>query len=810
MRVFRAFAFLCVLTATGAAPDPEWAGKGAFRLLIKVPPVYLGARLSDEMPARVRLDFQRELERAGLAGRADLSTLQVMRYDPASGKPTRYGKDLYGATEYDRPLQWYDDAIPNPFPDRDRSVNSPWVYRPNWGSYYEAIGDWKSGRLAWSHTQHGARPSHYAVYFDLLRPDEKQAAPPPRGWIGDGSRRAAPRGSQSTGIAHPRCRLRDFNQDGLLDLVCGTTRGGVLWYENLGSREKPKFTVARLLFYTDGRPIDVGFLSSPTVADWDGDENLDLIAGVSKGWIHFYRNAGTNLSPRYEDRGPIAADGKPLRVPASPVPEVEGPKGEAIYTEDYEPSVEVVDWDNDGQHDLLVGGTVTGRVYWYRTKGREASGVPVLEARGPLTADGKPLDVGWYASPAAADLDGDGDLDLVVGNERKWGNEAPPEVVEDFLAYFENIGTRAKPVLTMRPLPRAGRFPSEICTTPTLADWDGDGDLDLAVSAHSGAVYLFENAGTTGKPRFDVRRPQPLQMPWGNDLLPDGRELADWNQDGILDMVQGHMVALGMTNKLPWKFKPFQSLLPADQTIDHRSWRGDDWAFTVAVDFDQDSRKDILFGDYWGHVWFHKNTSSGADVSFDTQGVLIKTAAGKPLKVGLTSGKPYDFDTMQGPRTSLVAADFDGDGSIDLVLNDVYGHFYFCRRANHGRQPIVESQVLIAELGNYAPLAVADWDGDGRLDILASLPRPGQYHLLFRNRNAGAPMPFSKPEKFDLPLVPLIGSVVKVFPADANGDGDRDIVISSGDWSDCLFEDSFMKRGYAEGQMMKLERKSRD
>ena len=48
-----------------------------------------------------------------------------------------------------------------------------------------------------------------------------------------------------------------------------------------------------------------------------------------------------------------------------------------------------------------------------------------------------------------------------------------------------------------------------------------------------------------------------------------------------------------------------------EQVIDHRSWRGDDWAFTVAVDFDQDSRKDILFGDYWGRVWFHRNTSPG-------------------------------------------------------------------------------------------------------------------------------------------------------------------------------------------------------
>ena len=159
--------------------------------------------------------------------RADLSTLRVIRYDANTGKPTIFDNYLYGQSEFDRPLQWYDDAIPEPFPDRDRSVKSPWIFRSGWGQYYETIGDGKSGRLAWSHTQDGNEASLYAVYFDLPSDGRSPTQPPPRGWIGDGSKRNAPVGTGSTGIYHVDCQMIDFNDDGLLDLLCGSSRGGV-------------------------------------------------------------------------------------------------------------------------------------------------------------------------------------------------------------------------------------------------------------------------------------------------------------------------------------------------------------------------------------------------------------------------------------------------------------------------------------------------------------------------------------------------------------------------------------------------------
>jgi uncharacterized protein (DUF2141 family) len=90
----------------------------------------------------------------------------------------------------------------------------------------------------------------------------------------------------------------DFDGDGDLDLVSGELYGHFVYYQNTGNAINPAFVQVT----GAGNPfngLDAGKFSSPSLGDLDGDGELELVTGCDTGVFHYYRNTGTATSPAY-------------------------------------------------------------------------------------------------------------------------------------------------------------------------------------------------------------------------------------------------------------------------------------------------------------------------------------------------------------------------------------------------------------------------------------------------------------------------------------------------------------------------------
>lgn len=213
--------------------------------------------------------------------------------------------------------------------------------------------------------------------------------------------------------------MADLDADGRDDLISGCFEGGayVLRGKKEGGFEAPMpvldkaGSVLRIGQYWDydakkwsgvetSKYKEALGISAHAV-DWDTDGDLDLLIGANEGKVFLRINEGDAKVAAY------ATESIPVKV--GDTEEMMAPGGHAMPV--------AADWDGDGLFDLVTGGG-EGGVVWYRNVGKKgAPGFAPPQALVAAGADG----VGQRTQACVADFDGDGRMDLLVGDYRSGG-----------------------------------------------------------------------------------------------------------------------------------------------------------------------------------------------------------------------------------------------------------------------------------------------------------------------------------------------------------------------------------------------------
>ncbi|MEW6608459.1 MAG: FG-GAP-like repeat-containing protein, partial [bacterium] len=331
----------------------------------------------------------------------------------------------------------------------------------------------------------------------------------------------------------------DLDNDGDYDLLIGEVMvNGISYaYKNTGSKTNPIWTEM-----PNWNGPDVGSGANPAFCDLDNDGDYDLLIGEGYGISFAYENTGSNSNPIWEHKP--GWDGPDVHDRAKPIfcdldndrdydlmiytiaYENTGSNTNPIWTAKpvwntpdvgYQPCPAFCDLDNDGDYDLLIG-SKDGNCYAYENIGNNAN--PIWTAKISWNV----INVGEWPSPTICDLDGDGDYDLLIGDD--YGNSFA----------YENTGNSTNPIWTAKPAwdgPRVGGYGWG--AKPAFCDLDGDGDFDLMIGQRDGSPCAYENIGSKTNPIW--RDKSDWNTPYvGGETKP---AFCDLDGDGDFDLMIG-------------------------------------------------------------------------------------------------------------------------------------------------------------------------------------------------------------------------------------------------------------------------------
>jgi hypothetical protein len=577
--------------------------------------------------------------------------------------------------------------------------------------------------------------------------------------------------------------LKDFDGDGRMDIFTEaqvafggrgvkvyrniTPPGQALQFELVANGiMSTAFSGAPLLL-----PVPAGDL--PAIADIDGDGDLDILAYEMGGsYVEYHRNMSmeryghpnswefvkvTGCWGGFAEEHHICGTFRtglsnctetnpesvilPLRP--APVTVLSVESEEKIMHSGA--ALTAIDINNNGTIDLLSGSVHCSILNLLINRGTPQN-ASIQEVNTGFPAYSQPVNLFLFPAAYIADVDFDGKQDMMVTVSSPVNEENRIDFQKSNW-FYKNVSTSNTPQFELQQQDFLQNTMIDLGenTEPALADFDGDGDLDLFVGHYGvrtgsnlfASISLYENIGTKQTPLFKLRTHDYLGLS-AQQLRRLKPIFTDINGDGSLDFVFAGTSATG--TRLQYilntaaQGQAFQfntaalQLLPLDISTE------DSPAF---YDLDGDGLTDVLVGRFSGRLLYYRNVGSHTNPAYQ----LANNELG-----GLG-------DNISRGNLKIFVRDLNGNGKPELITGDRSGHISIYQditdHLQSGFLPITKTLMhpLADSLGearlshtHLAPV-LADLDNDGKPDLIAGTREGG---LLFLSNQSTVSSPDSE------------------------------------------------------------------